>query len=232
MSEMDPESKRQIVKHSVETAKHENRTNRLVTRILVIVCIILAIALVGTLFWGYTQQRSQAARGTSLAQEVALACSDSSKITDDIRDLCAKANRVVDQAPSSIVGPQGPQGPRGKEGPPGPEGPIGPQGFIGPMGLPGVSGKPGAKGKDGTDGSQGPAGPAGATGDTGPMGPTGETGPPGTPGEPGKDGTNGTDGKDAFPFTFSFVVQNNPVQTTTYTCTVTNPQEPVVCTHN
>ena len=104
----------------------------------------------------------------------------------------------------------------------------------------------------GDPGKNGQAGDPGATGSPGPA-PTSEqiaaavasycagghcTGPAGPPGADGNDGTNGTDGQDgkdgqsAFPFTFSFVVENNPAQSTTYTvvcqvdgCTVTTDQQ-------
>lgn len=106
------------------------------------------------------------------------------------------------------------------------------EGQPGPIGPRGQRGAPGADGKDGADGQdsevpgppgpaskvpgpQGPPGPPGTPGATGPAGPTGPTGPA------GKDGSDGDDGDDALPFTFTFTVQTNPVQSTTYTVTCT-----------
>jgi hypothetical protein len=103
----------------------------------------------------------------------------------------------------------------------------------------GTNGKDGAAGVDGKDGATGPAGPAGKDGTDAPpptqeqvdaavtaycdahdhcQGPAGATGPA------------GKDGQDAYPFTFTFVVQDNPVQSTTYTCTITDPAVPATCT--
>jgi hypothetical protein len=96
-------------------------------------------------------------------------------------------------------------------------------------GLAGGDGQNGADGRDGADGQDGADAPpptqaqvdaavaryCDASG--------GCRGPKGDRGEPGNDGT------DAVPFTFRFTVQVNPVQSTTYTCTVTAPDQTVTC---
>lgn len=128
--------------------------------------------------------------------------------------------------PSTLPVPNpGPRGARGETGLPGRRGKPGPAPTMaqiqravqthcvkipcrGPRGPAGRNGEPGA------DGAQGPAGPAGA---------------PGKDGQPGPAGERGDRGRDAYPFTFTFVVPVNPAQSYTYTCTVTDPSEPVTC---
>jgi len=96
----------------------------------------------------------------------------------------------------------------------------------GPRGRPGV-------GLDGSDGQPGATGAQGDKGDQGPP-PTAEQiaaavtdycsvndrcrGPQGPA---GTDGQDGADGQSAFPFTFSWTVQDNPAHSTTYTVTCT-----------
>jgi len=98
---------------------------------------------------------------------------------------------------------------------------------AGPQGIPGLQGPPGEDGEPGPPGRRGRAGEDGtdgATGTNGRNGQDGERGPMGPPGPAGVDGTNGRDGEDgqsAFPFTFTFTVQQNPLQSTTYTVTCT-----------
>ncbi|CAH3162290.1 unnamed protein product [Porites evermanni] len=85
---------------------------------------------------------------------------------------------------SRCPGPQGPQGlpgRQGQKGPPGPKGPQGPQGPRGPMGVNGSQGRPGAPGR------QGPMGPPGYNG-TQAAGKLGTQGPQGLPGQPGRPG--------------------------------------------
>lgn len=98
-------------------------------------------------------------------------------------------------------------GPQGEAGETGDTGAIGPQG---PRGLPGLRGIRGRDGEDGVDGADGADG-IGRTGPTGTTGPAGPQGPQGERGEPG----------DPFPFTWTFTVQTNPGQSTTYTVTCT-----------
>lgn len=207
---LDEESKKEIVDSSVESARFDNRHTRAVVLALIILCILLAFGLLGSLVWGYTQQKKQASRGTSLAQDVAAACANPAQITQDIEDLCEKADKVVEQSPSSLVGPQGPRGFPGRDGVDGNNGVDGPPG---PRGLRGVRGTDGIDGVDGVDGINGVNGVDGAPG------PQGEPGPPGPQGELGPQGEPGAS---AFPFTFSFTVQGNGVgQPTTYTVTCT-----------
>lgn len=110
-------------------------------------------------------------------------------------------------------------------------------------GADGQNGKDGAPGSDGADGSAGPApsdeqvaAAVAAYCDAneqcqGPTGPQGEPGHDGADSTvPGPQGEKGDPGAAAYPFTFSFVVQVNPVQTATYTCTVADPSTPAVCT--
>ncbi|CAH3140923.1 unnamed protein product [Porites lobata] len=78
-------------------------------------------------------------------------------------------------------GPRGPPGRQGQKGPPGPKGRQGPPGPRGPMGVNGSQGPPGAPGR------QGPMGPPGYNGTqaAGQLGPPGPRGLPGQPGRPG-----------------------------------------------
>lgn len=155
--------------------------------------------------------------------------------------------------PPGAAGATGPRGPAGVSivGPPGPRGLPGKDGqsIVGPVGP---RGEPGADGADGRDGESivGPTGPRGETGQAatptqiraavddfcgqgrcvGPVGPQGERGPAGpagadstVPGPQGPPGPAGEPGQSAYPFTFSFTVQQNPAQATTYTVTCTAP---------
>lgn len=92
------------------------------------------------------------------------------------------------------------------------------------VGRPGVSGQPGEEGGTGAAGATGP-GPTSdqiaeavatycADGRC-----TGPAGADGVNGTNGQNGANGQDGQSAFPFTFTFTVQTNPAQSTTYTVT-------------
>jgi hypothetical protein len=105
-------------------------------------------------------------------------------------------------------------------------GPAGSDGQDGADGEDGAPGAPGADGQDGADGRDAPP-PTQAQVDQavatycesrgGCRGPKGDTGAP------------GDDGASAVPLTFSFTVQHNPVQSTTYTCVVTAPGQTVTC---
>jgi hypothetical protein len=112
-------------------------------------------------------------------------------------------------------------------------------------------GPAGSDGQDGTDGEDGAPGAPGADGVDGQDGADGRDAPPptqaqvdqavatycesrggcrGPKGDPGAPGSDGEDGASAVPLTFSFTVQHNPVQSTTYTCVVTAPGQTVTCT--
>ena len=91
-------------------------------------------------------------------------------------------------------------------------------------GAHGTTGSAGTDGQNGTDGQDGAPGPAptadqiaAAVNDYC----TGHDNCRGPAGTDGKDGVDGKDGQSAFPFTFTFTVQNNPAQSTTYTVTCT-----------
>ncbi|GAB2762158.1 hypothetical protein [Nocardioides pakistanensis] len=96
----------------------------------------------------------------------------------------------------------------------------------GPAGEDGADGQPGAAGADGRDGMDAPpptqeqvdaavVSYCNANGGCrGPQGPRGEQGPAGV---------------SAVPFSFTFTVDLNPVQSRTYTCTITDPDQPVTC---
>lgn len=101
---------------------------------------------------------------------------------------------------------RGDEGERGKQGTQGERGPKGEQGEIGPQGDRGAAGPQGEPGTQGPAGERGPAGPQGEPGPAGPQGPQGEQGPP---------------GESAYPFIFTFTVDKNAVQSTTYTVTCT-----------
>ncbi len=146
------------------------------------------------------------------------------------------------RGPAGPTGATGPTGPRGATGATGATGPAGERGLTGAVGPTGKAGEPGPPGVDGDDGVDaegfiGPAGPAGPQGERGEQGPRGEPGAPGrdgadstVPGPVGPVGPVGEPGRSAYPFTFVFTVQNNPVQATTYTVTCTAPGEPCAVT--
>lgn len=123
--------------------------------------------------------------------------------------------------PSPVPGPQGM---------PGVQGPVGPAGLLGPIGPAGPQGIPGLMGPQGDPGPAGPVGAAGVPGPKGDPGDVGPAGPQGPAGERGPQGPTGPAGEDAFPFTFTFTVETTPATSTTYTCTITDPAEPVTCT--
>ncbi len=142
-----------------------------------------------------------------------------------------EANRRLIEAgeqpvPTPEPGPAGDPGQVGAQGIAGPRGPVGSEGDPGPRGPRGAMGRPGVDGIDGQDGIDGAPGSKGDKGDPG------QQGPQGPAGADGADGKDGKDGQSAFPFTFTFVVQTNPAQSTTYTvtcqvdgCTVTTDQQ-------
>jgi hypothetical protein len=160
-------------------------------------------------------------------------------LAQQVRQLGEKPVVEPTAMPEPIPGPPGAQGPQGLQGPPGDVGPIGdrgPRGFmglIGPRGPAGEMGPQGEPGAPGETGAPGAPGPKGGQGDTGPQGPAGPPGPAGLPGERGPAGSQGPPGQSAYPFTFTFTVQQNLAQSTTYTvecraagepCTVTSSE--------
>lgn len=123
-----------------------------------------------------------------------------------------------DESDVELVPVPGPQGEPGARGPRGLSciEQLSFQQCRGNEGTRGKRGKQGAPGEDSTvPGPQGERGPRGAPGEDGPQGPAGERGPAGPP------GPQGERGESAYPFTFTFTVQQNPAQSTTYTVTCT-----------
>jgi hypothetical protein len=157
-------------------------------------------------------------------------------LAEQVRELGERPAVEPTQLPEVIEGPPGEPGQRGQRGPQGPSGDVGetgdrgPRGYMGRVGERGPQGEMGPRGEPGATGPKGEPGEPGATGATGPQGPPGPAGERGPQGPPGPAGSNGSDGRDAFPFTFSFIVEDNPAQSTTYTCTITDPAEPATCT--
>ena len=185
-------------------------TRRMV-RIAWAVVVLIAAMLLGWIIVTNVQQSDQLStqQATNAAQDAAL----------------SEANRRLVEAgeqpvPTPEPGPAGDPGQVGAQGIAGPRGPVGSDGDRGPRGPRGAMGRPGVDGIDGQDGIDGAPGSKGDKGDPGQQGPA------------GTDGQDGKDGQSAFPFTFSFVVQTNPAQSTTYTvtcqvdgCAVTTDQQ-------
>lgn len=184
----------------------------------VVVSLIGAI-LTAWLVWTVVHQSDQ------IRHEQATNAAQDDSLAEANRRLIAAGEKPVPtpepgpEGQPGQVGPPGPQGPAGHPGPPGAKGVTGATGAPGARGPQGLRGEPGATGDPGAVGPQGPGGPAGPPG---PQGPKGEAGPPGPQGPAGADGKDGADGQSAFPFTFRFTVQNNPVQSTTYIVTCTS----------
>lgn len=94
--------------------------------------------------------------------------------------------RLIQCAPGTGAGAQGPAGPAGPAGATGATGPAGP---AGPTGAAGPAGATGTAGPQGATGPAGAAGPAGPVGPPGPTGAKGDTGPAGADGAPGAAGS-------------------------------------------
>ena len=187
--------------------------------------VLLGLSL--ALFWIRLSDLAETSDENRRAAESAL--ESVAILADQVKDLGA----IPRVDPSDL--PQPSPGPQGIPGLTGPAGPQGPTGSTGPVGNRGQRGPVGATGPQGERGGTGPAGPMGEPGPQGEQGPAGAAGADGKDGKdgaPGADGQDGKDGQSAFPFTFSFVVENNPAQSTTYTvtcaadgCTVTTDQQ-------
>lgn len=193
------------------------------SRSLLIVLLALWLLTLGVLIAvGWNAYFDQKDKAQTLAQQLQIAC-DRGTIgppdftAEDAERLCSNAEKSSpDQV--TIEGPPGPQGP------PGYNGVDGTDGTDGRAGRDGKDGDPGSNGSDGSDGTPGESIP----GETGQPGPAGPPGPQGEQGAPGADGSNGTNGADAVPFTFSFTVNQGPLQQT-YICTITQAGDNVVC---
>jgi hypothetical protein len=170
--------------------------------------LALAVAIVALLGWiGYSlfESNLRAAQSEAnsqvLAQDIKTICKTQGKLLLDDRDICPKADSVLESPTEALPGPKGDRGNPGDRGPagfpgvdgkdstvpgpPGPLGPVGPKGdvgddgvaglsFQGPVGPPGPAGEPGPAGADST--VPGPAGPPGTDGAAGPAGPAGADG--------------------------------------------------------
>lgn len=129
-----------------------------------------------------------------LAQDIQTICTTEGKLLVGDRDICMKADAVIERPTEAIPGLKGEPGepgPPGRDGAdstvPGPPGRDGADSTIpGPPGPPGadstVPGPPGADGRDGVDGVNGTDGA-----DSTVPGPEGPPGPQGPPGQPGRD---------------------------------------------
>lgn len=115
-----------------------------------------------------------------LAQDIQTICTTEGKLLVGDRDICLKADAVIDRPTEAIPGPKGEPGVPGKDGAPG---------IMGASGVPGADGEPGPAGPPGP---QGPQGPPGA--DSTVPGPAGANGLNGLDGLPGADGVDGMDG--------------------------------------
>lgn len=181
------------------------------------------------------------ANSKTLAQDIQTICATEGRLLVGERDVCSKADAVIENPTEAIPGPKGDpgaEGPAGPQGEPGPIGPRGLQGLTGADGEDGAVGATGATGAPGEDGAQGPAGPPGPAGAPGadstvpgPPGPQGEPGPAGPTGPAGADSTvpgpagpQGPAGPAPSSFTFTdrtgatYTCSPNPPGSTTYTC--------------
>lgn len=162
---------------------------------------VAALMIIAGIGWNIYMQYSatldkQTAQANSqtLAQDIQTICTTEGKLLVGDRDICSKADAVIERPTEALPGPKGepgqpgrdgidgtdgapgPPGPDGATGPGGPPGPPGPDGLSGSNGADGLNGAPGPAGLPGQDGIPGPQGPAGVDGAPGPSGPQGEPG--------------------------------------------------------
>lgn len=196
---------------------------------------VAALMILAGIGWNIYMQYSatmdkQTAQANSqvLAQDIQTICETEGRLLIGDRDICPKADSVLEDPTEAIPGPKGDPGKDGLNGADGVDGERGPAGPPGPAGPAGPGGPPGADGSDGVDGLPGPAGADGADstvpGPPGPQGPQGEQGAPGQPGPAGPPGEDGTDGQAPSSFTFTdtagstYTCTPNPPGSSTYTC--------------
>jgi len=123
------------------------------------------------------------ANSKTLAQDVQTICSTEGKLLIGDRDICTKADAVIERPTEAIPGPAGKDGLNGKDGRDGLDSTVpGPPGHDGASStVPGPPGAdstvPGPPGRDGIDGRDGVDGANGA--DSTVPGPPGPQGPPG-----------------------------------------------------
>lgn len=187
------------------------------------------------------------ANSKTLAQDIQTICATEGRLLVGERDVCSKAESVIENPTEAIPGPKGDRGEPGADGADGERGERGLQGLTGRDGkdstVPGPRGEKGEPGADSTvPGPMGPAGPKGDTGapgadstvpgpmgPMGPMGPAGPQGPAGAdstvPGPQGEQGPMGPQGPAPSSFSFAdrtgatYTCTPNPPGSTTYTCT-------------
>lgn len=145
---------------------------------------VAALMIIAGVGWNIYMQYSatldkQTAQANSkvLAQDIQTICETEGRLLVGDRDICLKADAVIERPTEAIPGPKGEPGVPGEQGPPGFPGPVGPKGDPGVAGSAGSAGSAGAAGTNGTPGVPGPHGPPG---------------PQGVPGEPGSDGADST----------------------------------------
>lgn len=157
-----------------------------------------------------TENARQDRRIAAQDKEIARILTSRKKLAADVANVVATAKNAntklvqagrkpVSLPPLSSAAPRVIQGIPGIPGLPG---------TAGAQGVPGVPGPIGAKGDSGADGGTGPAGPPGPAGPAGAAGADGAPGPAGPQGGPGPAGPAGPAGQSAFPFSFTFSVNN------------------------
>lgn len=197
--------------------------------------LVLALVIIAGLGWtvynqvaATTDKNTAQANSRTLAQDIQTICETDGKLLVGERDICPKADSVLENPTEAIPGPKGDPGKDGINGLDGLNGEPGPQGSPGPPGKDGAAGPGGPAGTDGLNGSEGLTGAPGANGfngEPGPPGPQGEPGTAGPMGPQGPAGTDGTDGQSPSSFTFTdktganYTCTPNPPGSSTYTCT-------------
>lgn len=184
---------------------------------------VAALMILAGIGWNIYMQYSatldkQTAQANSqvLAQDIQTICETEGKLLIGDRDICSKADAVIERPTEAIPGPKGEPGVPGRDGVDGLNGEPGPPG---PAGVPGVNGAPGPAGVNGADSTvPGPEGPMGPQGEAGMAGPQGEPGPA------GPSGADGAPGQTPASFTFTdktgatYTCTPNPPGSSTYTC--------------
>lgn len=216
---------------------------------LVIACL-LAVAL-GVGFIGFNQLTTTKDKYTAqanaevLAQDIKTVCDKEGTFVLNNRDICEKGENVLSNPNEAIPGPKGDQGEKGDKGDkgeagadsvvPGPKGDKGDAGADsvvpgpkGDTGDTGLNGNPGTNGTNGTNGADSTVpGPQGEQGVPGPQGEQGEQGEPGEQGEQGETGPAPTSYTLTDPQGTKYTCVQDPVGSTTYSCTAEKPVTPI-----
>lgn len=111
----------EIARNAIESSV--NTRLRRITRILVIAMLVMFVITLVLGYFVFRNYQASVEQGTTLAQEVQVACEDPSRVTSGLGDLCAQADEVVEDSPITIEGPAGPSGEPGDDGEEGPRGP-------------------------------------------------------------------------------------------------------------